>query len=127
MTDMTNDTLRRTAEANLKQALGAVWVYPAAADTLDMLALFTETERRAFYDMLTAGLGYRRERYERLTRECARCGSWRCAHCGHVKTQVRLTQSQTCRKCTSIHGTAVPHRHSRAVWERHNPGTTWPE
>lgn len=126
---MTSKLLRVVAEANLKQALGVVWAYPAAADALDMLALFTEPERDAFYDTLLTGLGYRREGagYEPSTRACLTCGTWTCSACGFRRYGRRLGTWQVCPKCGGHRGSFPGTRHRREAWEKHNPGKEWPE
>jgi len=127
MTVMASDTLRAVAEANLKQALGTIWAYPAAADTLDMLALLDDGEKEKFYDSLLAGLGYGLVHYEPTTRVCETCGNWRCDSCGWTRTQAERTRRQLCRRCGRSAGTFSTARHRKDTWEVHNPGREWPE
>lgn len=124
---MASETLRAVAESNLKAAFKSVWAYPAAGDALDMLDLLEPGEARAFYDTLTAGLGYGRARYEPSTRPCAACGTWKCRACGKKRYRALLSARQVCRRCGSRDGDFYPIRHRAETWAKHNPGRSWLE
>jgi hypothetical protein len=124
---MASETLRAVAEANLRQALRAVRVYPAVTDTIAMLDRFDAAEYREFYDALLAGLGYGLVHYEPTTRVCETCGRWRCDDCGWTRQYANYGMKQVCGRCDSRAGKFRKSRHRRDVWEQHNPERTWPE